>query len=129
MSIDKQRKELKKQLKDRYFELREEIRQELLRSDEQHFIDLAGLVHDIEEESVADLLVDLDLTIVDMHIEEIRQIDAALIRMAEGSYGGCVDCGDEIPVERLKAYPIATRCRRCQVAYEHSHLGPEGHTM
>lgn len=129
MSTDKQRKELKKQLKERYFELREEIRQELLRSDEQHFIDLAGLVHDIEEESVADLLVDLDLAIVDMHIEEIRQIDAALIRIAEGKYDRCLDCGDEIPVERLKAYPIATRCRRCQTSYEHSHLGPHGHTM
>jgi RNA polymerase-binding transcription factor DksA len=129
MLTDKQRKELKQQLKDRYFELREEIRQELLRSDDQHFIDLAGLVHDIEEESVADLLVDLDLTLVDMHVEEIRQIDAALIRLAEGNYDLCVNCSGDIPVERLKACPTAKRCTPCQAAYEHSHLGPEGHTL
>ena len=73
---DKQINELKKQLKQRFFELREEIRQELLESDNEHFIELAGQVHDMEEESVADLLVDLNLAIIDQHVEEIREIDA-----------------------------------------------------
>jgi RNA polymerase-binding transcription factor DksA len=129
MLTEKQLLEFKQTLKDRFYNLRDEIRLELLRSDEQHFIDLAGLVHDIEEESVADLLVDIDLAIVDMHIDEIRAIDAALIRIAEGSYGVCMDCGSEIILERMKANPIAKRCTRCQSSYEHSHLGPQGHTM
>lgn len=129
MLTQNQLREFKQQLKDRYYELREEIRLELLRSDNEHFIDLAGQVHDLEEESVADLLVDIELTLVDMHITEIRDIDASLIRIAEGNYGVCGDCKGEIIAERLKAYPTATRCRRCQTAYEHSHLGPEGHTL
>ncbi|MBT8047440.1 MAG: TraR/DksA family transcriptional regulator [Xanthomonadales bacterium] len=129
MLTEKQRREFKQQLKDRYYDVREEIRLELLRSDNEHFIDLAGLVHDPEEESVADLLVDIDLALVDMHVEQIRDIDAALIRLAEGIYDVCLDCGKEIVVERLQAYPTAKRCTRCQTAYERSHMGHENHTM
>lgn len=129
MLNDRQLKEFKTLLKERFCELREEIREELLRSDEQHFIDLAGQVHDLEEESVADLLVDLDLAILDMHIEEIRKIDAALMRIAQGEYGVCADCSDDITPERLGAYPTALRCRPCQSAYEHNHMGTKSHTL
>ncbi|PLX98904.1 MAG: RNA polymerase-binding protein DksA [Desulfuromonas sp.] len=38
----------------------------------------------------------------------IRQIDAALERIAEGSYGYCLESGEEIGVERLMAHPAAT---------------------
>ncbi len=61
MLTEHQLLEFKAQLKDRFCDVREEIRQELLRSDDQHFIDIAGQVHDLEDESVADLLVDLNL--------------------------------------------------------------------
>lgn len=129
MLSERQLHEFKTLLKERFSDLREEIRQELLRSDEQHYIDLAGQVHDLEEESVADLLVDLNLAILDLHIQEIREIDASLIRIAKGSYGVCVDCSAEIVPERLNAYPTARRCTPCQSAYERLHLGPEGHTL
>ena len=123
---DKQINELKKQLKQRFFELREEIRQELLESDNEHFIELAGQVHDMEEESVADLLVDLNLAIIDQHVEEIREIDAALLRIAKGEYGACVDCGDFIGYERLEVQPAAQRCHTCQVRYEQNYA-QKGH--
>jgi DnaK suppressor protein len=32
--------------------------------------------------------------------------------MADGTYGTCVDCGEEIPVARLMAAPTARRCLR-----------------
>lgn len=120
---------LKERLKARYRELREQIREELLQSDEQHFIDLAGQVHDLEEESVADLLVDLDLEIIDRHIEELRDIDAALMRMAYGSYGICEDCDETISPKRLEARPTARRCTPCQARYEREHAGNEHHTF
>lgn len=44
--------------------------------------------------------------------------EAALRRMAEGSYGTCRDCGDAIPQARLFAIPAALRCSACQRAYE-----------
>lgn len=125
MLTNNQFQDFKKILDDRFFELREEIRLELLESDNQHYIDLAGQVHDIGDESVADLLVDLQLASVDRHIEEIRDIDAALMRIAAGNYGACIDCGVSIEVDRLKAYPTAKRCQPCQAAYENLHLGGE----
>ncbi len=111
----------KKKLKDRFFELREEIRLELLDSDEQHYIDLAGQVSDSGEKSVANLLVDLGLASLDRHIEEIRDIDAAISRVSAGNYGVCIDCEDDIDVDRLNVHPTAKRCRPCQVRYEHGY--------
>ena len=118
MLTDKQLHEMQKKLKDRFYALREEIRLELLNSDEQSYIELAGKVHDLEEESVADVLYDLQLASMDRHIEEIRAIDAALMRIADRSYDTCVDCGAEIDIERLQAYPTAKRCLDCQAMHE-----------
>lgn len=44
--------------------------------------------------------------------------EAALRRIAEGSYGICRDCGDAIPQARLFAIPVALRCSACQRVYE-----------
>lgn len=121
---DHDRSYFRQVLKKRYYELREEVRQELLKYDEQHYIDIAERVHDLEEESVADLLVDLELADIDRHIQEIRDIDAALIRLADGSYGVCLDCNGEIDIERLKVFPTAKRCIQCQAMYEKTHIHP-----
>jgi RNA polymerase-binding transcription factor DksA len=118
-----QLREFKTMLDERYAALREEIRQDLLESEDQHFIDLAGQVHDIEEESVATFLVDLEQAINGMHINEVRDIEAARLRMKMGSYGRCTDCGDDVAPERLRAYPTAKRCRSCQQNYERNHAG------
>jgi len=123
---DKQVNEYRRKLKERYYILREEVRQELLKSDEEHYIDLASEVHDIAEESVADFLVDLKLSDIDRHISEIRDIDAALIRLAEGNYGVCLDCGGSIPEQRLKAALTTSRCVGCQELHEKLYVQP-GH--
>lgn len=44
---------------------------------------------------------------------EIRQIDAALCRIQNGTYGTCVKCGAKISPERLVAVPTAALCRNC----------------
>ena len=67
---------------------------------------------------MADLLVDVSLAGVDRLVAEIRDIDAALLRIAEGGYGVCADCGEDIDVQRLDAWPTAKRCRSCQERYE-----------
>ena len=53
--------------------------------------------------------------------EELMAIDAARGRIADGSYGDCIDCGQPIPFERLKAQPTALRCVPCQSRYEKTH--------
>jgi RNA polymerase-binding transcription factor DksA len=50
--------------------------------------------------------------------QELRDVDAALRRLAEGTYGICTDCGAEIGFERLHAEPEAARCVDCQRRHE-----------
>jgi RNA polymerase-binding transcription factor DksA len=46
-------------------------------------------------------------------LAELRQIDAALGRMAKGEYGVCVNCGEPIAEKRLEIIPHAARCASC----------------
>lgn len=45
--------------------------------------------------------------------QELRMIDAALGRLAEGEYGYCVQCGSRIAEERLDLIPATPFCRDC----------------
>jgi DnaK suppressor protein len=109
-------------LRDRWRELRDETRDTLLRSTNESYADIAGRVGDLEDQSLADLLVDVNLAEVTRDVQEIRAIERALKRIALGTYGVCVSCGQPIERERLEAYPTANRCAACQRAYEHDHL-------
>lgn len=95
-----------------------EIREALLRADTETYGELAGRVHDAEEESLADLLTDVNLAEISREVQEVRDIDAAMRRIADRTYGSCVDCGDPIDSARLEAYPTAKRCLGCQRDHE-----------
>lgn len=45
--------------------------------------------------------------------ETLAEIDSALSRIADGSYGKCMKCGKEIPSERLEAVPKTKYCAPC----------------
>lgn len=105
-------------LRDRERVLREEIRTQLLQSDVQHHIDLAGLVRDEADDAVASMLADLDLAAVQRDVGELREVDAAAARLRAGSYGVCASCGAEIPYSRLAAQPAARRCVTCEAQHE-----------
>jgi RNA polymerase-binding protein DksA len=115
---DDQIRTLRDQLDKRFYELREEISRELRSYDDATYIELAGQVQDPGDMSVADLLEDIQLADVDRHVEEIRAIDAAMLRIAEGRYGTCIDCGKPIGFERLQAQATALRCEPCQERHE-----------
>lgn len=121
--------ELKRELEHRRDALGEEIRQELIRSDEEHYIDLAGRVHDVGEQSVADMLSDFHIAIIDRQLNELREVEGALQRMTMGSYGTCLECHDDISYERLLAQPTATRDTACQEMYEKTHAHESGPTL
>ena len=46
----------------------------------------------------------------------IDEIDAALDRIADGTYGRCARCGSAIPLERLEFRPSASGCVACQAS-------------
>jgi len=56
---------------------------------------------------------------IDESLEEnaervLGEIDSALARIEDGTYGRCVTCGKEIAVERLEAIPYASQCIDCK---------------
>ena len=46
--------------------------------------------------------------------ELLYEIDEALARVQDGSYGACSECKKSIPAQRLKAVPYARLCMKCQ---------------
>ena len=57
---------------------------------------------------------ELDYTLEENSEHVLADIDAALRRIEEGTYGICTNCGKPIPEERLEARPWATLCIDCQ---------------
>jgi DnaK suppressor protein len=45
--------------------------------------------------------------------KQLKEILEALQRIEDNTYGICEDCGKEIPLERLQAYPAAKKCLSC----------------
>jgi DnaK suppressor protein len=113
---------LDRALERRERELRAEIRALLLQSDVEHHRDLAGMVGDVGDESVANLLTDLDAAFIDRHVRDLREVESARKRLAAGAYGVCARCGQGIGYERLAAYPTALRCFACEAQHEKTHV-------
>jgi len=57
---------------------------------------------------------ELDYTLEENSEHVLADIDAALKRLDDGTYGICTSRGEQIPVERLEARPWATLCIDCQ---------------
>jgi DnaK suppressor protein len=62
--------------------------------------------------------VDLEPDLADVLLarcyEAMDEINAALARIGDGSYGICTNCGAPIPLERLDVVPAAASCVACQ---------------
>ena len=71
---------------------------------DNHLADTATVTYDRE----------LDYTLEESAEHVLAEIDAALKRIDDGSYGVCTNCGKEIAPERLDARPWATLCIDCQ---------------
>lgn len=54
-----------------------------------------------------------DVAIHDQIIHQLAAVDAALTRVADGSYGVCEVCGQQLAAERLEAIPWAATCVSC----------------
>jgi DnaK suppressor protein len=58
--------------------------------------------------------------LAEVESRELANIERALVRIRNGSYGECEICGNRIPLARLNALPYATCCIECQRAAETS---------
>ena len=125
----RQIEDLRTILKARARQLREEISQTLRKSDDEQYTMIADQVRDLEDDSFADLMVDVNLAEIDRDLQELRLIDAAFLRMGDGTYGLCDSCDTPIEIERLRVTPFASRCFDCQSAFERNHVQNIGHTL
>ncbi len=73
-----------------------------------------------DDDGLADAAAEMDVAMVIRESQELQEVEAALARIADGSYGSCADCGGEIGLGRLKANPTARRCLPCQEKREHA---------
>jgi DnaK suppressor protein len=73
------------------------------------------------DEAEAARIDDLRRAEIEIDRTRLKDVDEAQQRMAEGGYGICTDCGEDIPRARLRAQPIAVRCAACQAALEARH--------
>jgi len=110
-------------LRTRDEELRRAIHDALVNNEDKTYAEVAGRVLDSAELSVADLLADDRILAIEREVSEQADVVAALARITDGTYGECIDCSDDIGVERLDAWPTAKRCIRCQTHYESTHRG------
>lgn len=106
---------LKQELDRRYRTLIEEVRDALAAPEHQQYIELIDRgPADSADKAIGDALADINLAVIDRHVRELRDIEAARVRIGGGGYGSCADCGKDIGFERLQAYPTAKRCLACQ---------------
>ena len=111
---------VEQKLRDRQIALLEEVRKELDERENQHLASVMGNhPGDSGDVSLADWLADLNILRVDRQVRELREIETKLAQVKDGTVNECVDCGKEIGLQRLLAYPTAMRCVACQEKHEH----------
>ena len=73
---------------------------------------------DLGDRSVANLTRELLFHHGTQQRALLRQVEAALERIREGTFGECISCGQQIAVKRLNAMPFTSYCRDCQERLE-----------
>jgi DnaK suppressor protein len=124
-----QAEELRAVVEQRRAALLRDFNQDLDRLREDRLDNVVGAVPDPGDESVQSLIQDLDQADASRDLSELRMLDAARARMADGSYGICSSCGQDIGFERLRANPGAERCIQCQTRFEKTHAGQTRTTL
>jgi len=110
--------ELKRILEDRRREILAEVQEKMRDVRAEGASGEGAGVLDAAETSEADIQDDIELALIQMKSETRHKIEEALMRLDEGTYGNCFECGDEISERRLRALPFAVRCKDCEEARE-----------
>jgi len=111
---DKQRTALKQAIDARHEELLAEVREDVSRTRGDARPVQPGDVLEPAERASTEQTVQTDIAELLLDLDQLSQIQAARRRFEAGEFGHCVDCGQDIPYERLQAQPAALRCLDCQ---------------
>ena len=66
---------------------------------------------------------EVDMALSDLETQQLGAVSQALVRLHDGHYGACADCGMVIPFERLLVEPWAERCVVCEAKHEAAAAG------
>jgi DnaK suppressor protein len=110
--------DLKTMLDDRRRELQAEVQGKMRGAREEGLGGKLNEVLDAVESAEADIQEELEFALVQMKSETLNKVNDALVRLEQGSYGNCFDCGEEIAEKRLRALPFAVRCKDCEAHRE-----------
>jgi DnaK suppressor protein len=105
---------LKTMLLERRQTLTREIDELIARHRSDQLLQREQSVADTGDRSLQDSTGEQQISILEVRNRMRNQIDEALRRLEDGTYGTCEDCTREINPERLKAMPFARRCVECQ---------------
>ena len=110
--------DLKRMLEERRQEIQNEVQERIRDQRAESAWGKMNEVLDAGESSEADIQEDIEFAHIQMKAETLNKINEALVRLEEGAYGICFDCGGEISEQRLRALPFAVRCKDCEEARE-----------
>ena len=113
------RENLQRILEERRRALFEDVRHGIRESCDGISFDRADGVLDSADSSEISTQDDLRFALMHIKAELLVQINDALAHLADGRYGLCDDCGNEITEARLRALPFALRCTACEASREH----------
>lgn len=105
-----------KQVEKELLARKKELEQELDKLAKEKFDD--GQIQDPGDQALSSTMELLKTSLQDAEFAEYQRIELALQKIQDGTYGVCIDCGEEIAEKRLKSYPNAARCLLCQEAFE-----------
>lgn len=106
---------LRKMLLRKRAEVEDRIREELEEKVRgEHLDSVLGPALDKGDLSYLDLEQDVDYELLNKYTQTLKNIDEALERLDDGTYGICEECGEQIGEKRLQAVPFALCCVDCQ---------------
>ncbi|MBL8516562.1 MAG: TraR/DksA C4-type zinc finger protein [Betaproteobacteria bacterium] len=73
---------------------------------------------DGRDDAAIDALRDIDVAELERRSTQLAEVEAALQRVEDGTFGVCLSCGEAIDSQRLHAAPQSARCIGCQSAAE-----------
>lgn len=120
----KQIEALRRTIEARHAALVAEVHSDVDRTRDESYGEIAGPVTDPADQAAAYLISDVDQAEVTRDLLEVRELETARERLADGSFGYCAACGLEIPFERLRVNPGAIRCVACQSVHEKTYAHP-----
>lgn len=88
-------------------------------TDETRSLDQEG--RDSGDQSIATISKETLFQQNSRHRGQLRSIEAALLRIEDGTFGVCDNCSDDIAPRRLQALPWTERCLHCQEKLEQAH--------